>query len=122
MTISITPLGVGGLELDVRDEMNERAAHDFVSKAESIIKEHGSVGLLVHVHDVEGWTPHSLWNELDAKHYHDVFRLAIVGKDPDQAGVADISKPFTAADVKFYREDEIAAARRWVENVPIDVE
>jgi SpoIIAA-like len=122
MTISITPLGVGGLELDVRGSMNEHDAHDFVSQAESIIKEHGSVGLLVHVQDVEGWTPHSLWDELDAKHYRDVFRLAIVGKDPDQTGMADLSKPFTAADVKFYREDEIATARRWVEKVPIDVE
>jgi hypothetical protein len=123
MTISITPIGAGGLELDIHGRMQTTDFDEFVPRAEEIIREHGSIGLLVHVGEIDDWTPHALWEDLhlDPRHYNDVFRLAIVGEDPGQDWIPVISRPFTTADVQFYRESELADARRWVEDVPIDV-
>ena len=72
--------------------------------------------LLVEIADLEGWTPAALWEDLkfDVRHYRDIARLALVGRDDSQKWMATLSRPFTGAEVRYFSHDELTAARDWV--------
>lgn len=72
--------------------------------------------MLVQLTEPQGWTPKALWEDLkfDVKHYSDVDRLAVVGDDASESWMANIAKPFTAADVRFFPKQELDRARGWV--------
>jgi hypothetical protein len=74
------------------------------------------VSLLLNVSAFRGWSAGALWEDLkfDMKHYHDVARLALVAENPDKEWMATLSKPFTAAEVKFFPIVAHETAREWV--------
>jgi hypothetical protein len=116
MSITVERLGDTGLELGIHGKIDKADLAEFAPRAEACIEERGKVDLLIDVSDFEGYTPAGLWNDLkfDVRRYSDVSRLALVAEDRDKQWMATLSKPFTAADVKFYPRDEIEAARRWI--------
>lgn len=116
ITVSIKSLGPAVLELDVHGKLEARDYDKFKPMAEERIREHGKVDLVVHVSSLSGWTPSAFWEDLkfDVAHYRDVSRLALIGEDDDKRWMATLSKPFTAAEVKYFPEREITEARRWV--------
>ncbi len=48
------------------------------------------------------------------KHLSDIERTAVVGDKTWEKWMAEFSKPFTRAEVRYFDHDEIAAARAWV--------
>jgi hypothetical protein len=72
--------------------------------------------ILVEMHDFHGWTAGGLWEEIkfDARHFSDVDRLALVGETRWQELLADLCRPFTTANVRFFGADEASAARAWL--------
>lgn len=116
LALAINNLNAVALELNVKGTVDESDYKQFVPLAEARIEKRGHLNLLVDISEVSGFRPAALWEDLkfDVKHYSDVSRLAIVGKDESRAWLATIAKPFTGADVEFYPKSELDAARRWV--------
>ena len=116
MTVTIEDLGPSALALEVHGRLQREDYDQLVPITEERIRQHGKIELLVDVTDFQGWSPAALWEELkfDVKHYGDLTKLAIVGSEGDQEWIATVSKPFTSADVRFFPESEIVAARDWV--------
>jgi hypothetical protein len=116
MTVETRKIGAAGIELHVLDKLTAPDYSRFRELIDERLQRDGKLNLLVNVKDFAGWTPAALWEELkfDVAHYNDVARLAIVGKDPSQHWMATVSKPFTAAQVKYYSFEDIAMAREWV--------
>lgn len=79
---------------------------------ERLVKQHGKIRMLVEMHDFHGWTAGALWEDVkfDAKHFHDIERLALVGETKWEKGMAVFCKPFTTAasrvTVRIIRTDE----------------
>jgi hypothetical protein len=117
MSVAISNLGSAALELDVHGKLHGDDYRKFSTVAEQHIQEHGKISLLVRVEDLEGWTPAAFWQDLkfDSKHYGDVSRLAIVGREGDEREwMATLSRPFTSAEVEFFPAGRIKEARDWV--------
>ena len=64
----------------------------------------------------EGWEPRAFWDDLkfDLKYFADVKRFAMVGDQGWQKNLTELSRPFTAAEVRFFDRNDIEAARRWL--------
>jgi hypothetical protein len=88
----------------------------FGPKVERLIQEHGPLRILVDVSDCKGWTFSGLWEEIkfDVRHFNDVERLAIVGEAPWHKGLSIFCKPFTTAEVRYFDDADIEAARAWL--------
>ncbi|MCB0330439.1 MAG: STAS/SEC14 domain-containing protein [Bdellovibrionales bacterium] len=116
MTLNIKPLNERAIEMEVKGTLEKDDYETFVPLAEAVIEKHDKISLLLQVKDFSGWKPSALWEDLkfDIKHYTDVEKLALVGKDESKSWMATVSKPFTAADVKFFTENQLEEARRWV--------
>ncbi|MGE0822111.1 MAG: STAS/SEC14 domain-containing protein [Candidatus Binatia bacterium] len=116
MALEVTQISPSALELHVGGVLGKEDYKRFVPLANERIQTQGKVNLLIKMSDFRGWSPSALWEDLkfDVRHYRDVSRVALVGKKPSQEGLATLSKPFTGAEVKFYLEQDIDAARQWV--------
>ncbi|HZT80698.1 MAG TPA: STAS/SEC14 domain-containing protein [Gemmataceae bacterium] len=89
----------------------------FVPEVERLIRQHGKLRLLVHMHDFHGWTAGALWEDIkfDLKHFRDIERLALVGDRKWEAGMAAFCKPFTTAQVRYFDESQLEDARKWLQ-------
>ncbi len=88
----------------------------FVPKVEELIKQHGKVRILLHMHDFHGWEMAALWEDIkfDIKHFRDIERLAMVGDAKWEAGMATFCKPFTTATIKYFHENNLDEAKSWI--------
>jgi SpoIIAA-like len=116
MALDIERLSPTAFAVSIEGMLGQEDYRQFVPPVEECIKAHGKVNLLVKISDFRGWSPAALWEDLkfDVRHYGDVSRIALVGKNPSQEWMATISKPFTKAEVKFYLEEDADSARQWV--------
>ena len=66
--------------------------------------------------DFHGWSASAAWEDtkFGVKHFNDIERLAIVGENQWEKGMAFITKPFTMAKVHYFDITEREAAERWL--------
>jgi hypothetical protein len=104
------------LEVQVSGKLAKEDYDHFVPAVERLVKQHGKIRLLVVMHDFHGWTAGALWQDLkfDAKHFHDIERIAIVGETKWQHGMSLFCKPFTTAKIDYFDHSEIDKARAWL--------
>jgi hypothetical protein len=119
MPIKIIDADPALLEFRVDGKLEQKDYQQFVPLVESLIKRGGELAMVVHITNLAGFTPSALWEDLkfDAKHYSDISRLALVAETDARKWLASLSKPFTKAEVAFYREDQIEQARQWAKAV-----
>ena len=116
MALEIEQLNPSALALSVDGVLEKEDYQRFVPLLEECIAAHGRINLLIQIANFRGWSLAAFWEDLkfDVRHYGDISRLALVGKDSSQKWMATISKPFTGAEIKFYLEKDIESARQWV--------
>ena len=117
MPVEIKELG-GGRILEVR-ATGKLAASDYVELGptfERLHQEHGKLRVLFELHDFHGWTASGLWEDVkfEEKHFSDIERIAIVGDKKWQQGMATFCKPFTTAQIRFFKPDQAEGAREWL--------
>lgn len=105
-------------ELELQEKLTKEDYEEFVPELEKLMAENDDLRLLVKMKDFEGWSLGALWEDVkfDAKHFNDVDRLAFVGDEKWQEGMAAFCKPFTTADVKYFKQGEDEKARNWLTN------
>lgn len=105
------------LSIKVSEKLTKEDYEKFVPEVEGLIKKHGKVRVLFHMHDFHGWTMGALWQDLkfDVKHFADIERLAMVGDRKWEAGMATFCKPFTTAKIRYFDASEMEQARQWIE-------
>jgi hypothetical protein len=116
MSVTIESLGPATLEVTIDGNVEAQDYEVFVPQAEERIRRHGSLGLLLRVRNLRGETLPAMWEDLkfDVRHYRDLSRLALVAASDSKRWMATLSRPFTAADVRFFNESELETARDWV--------
>ncbi len=88
----------------------------FVPEFERLVRIHGKLRLLLDMTGFLGWKEGSLWEELkfDLKHFSDIERIAMVGENKWQQGMATFCKPFTQATVRYFDHAKTAEAHQWL--------
>ena len=87
-----------------------------VPEMERAIEQHGKIRLLFELLDFQGWSASAAWEDtkFGVKHFHDIERLAIVGDNKWEKGMAFIARPFTMAKVHYFDIAEWDEAERWL--------
>lgn len=89
----------------------------FVLEVELLIQQHGKLRLLFDMVDFHGWEISAAWEDFKfgIEHFSDIERLAMVGENRWQHGMAIFCKPFTKAAVRYFEHAEAARARNWLD-------
>ncbi len=89
----------------------------FVPEFEKLVKQFGKLRILFDMNNFHGWEAGALWDDIkfDIKHFADIERLAILGENKWQHGMATFCKPFTTAKVRYFDHAEAAEARKWLD-------
>ena len=104
------------LEVDLHGKLSRRDFDQIVPDTERLIARYGKIRLLVTMHDFEGWDAGALWEEIkwEAKHFHHIERIALVGDERWQGAMAKSCKSFTIASMCHFHHDELDTATAWV--------
>lgn len=88
----------------------------FVPEFERLLREHGKLRLLFDMAEFHGWKAAALWEDIkfDVKHFSDIERLAMVGDNQWQKGMATFCKPFTTATIRYFDRADGDVARTWL--------
>ena len=95
----------------------EKADYErFVPEFERLTGQHGKMRMLFDMSDFHGWEASAAWEDFKfgMKHFADIERLAMVGEEKWQHGMAIFCKPFTKATVRYFDHAAVAEARIWL--------
>ena len=88
----------------------------FVPLIEDRLKIHDKLRVLLYLEDFHGWEVSATWEDIkfDAKHFNDFERIAIVGEQRWEQGMAIFCKPFTSAKVRYFDHEQLDEAKAWI--------
>jgi hypothetical protein len=106
----------GLLEVRASGKLTKEFYQELVPAVEQQIKEFGKLRVLFVMNDFHGWTAGAMWEDLkfDMKHWKDIERLAVVGDQKWEQGMAVFCKPFTKAKIRYFDVSQSEEARQWV--------
>lgn len=104
------------LEVTASGRLSHADYQQLEPAVERLLKRHGRINVLFEMTNFEGWDLGGFWDDVkfDLKHFADVERFAMVGEQRWEKHLTDLSRPFTAADVRYFDRDRIDEARQWV--------
>jgi hypothetical protein len=107
------------LTIHVSGKLEKADYEHLVPELERLIMQHGKLRLLVDMSDFHGWEASAAWEDFKfgLKHFGDIERLAMVGEERWQHGMAIFCKPFTKATVRYFDHTDSAEARKWLAEV-----
>jgi hypothetical protein len=88
----------------------------FVPEVDRLVRLHGKLRMLFDMTDFHGWEASAAWEDFKfgIKHFSDIERLAMLGDQKWQHGMALFSKPFTKAEVRYFDHADAAEAEKWL--------
>jgi len=106
------------LVLQVSGKLVREDYEHFVPEFERLVRQHGKLRVLFDMIGFHGWEAGALWEDIkfDSKHFADIERLAMVGENKWQHGMATFCKPFTAATIRYFDRVNAGEALRWLAN------
>jgi hypothetical protein len=108
----------GGKMLAVHVSGNlEKADYEhFVPEFERLLRQHGKLRVLFEMTAFHGWNASAAWEDFKfgVEHFADIERLAMVGEEKWQHGMATFCKPFTKAAIRYFHHAKVAEARKWL--------
>lgn len=104
------------IEIQLSEKLTKDDYGACVPLIEQLLDQHGKIRMLVVMRDFHGWTPGALWEDIkfDMHHFKDIERLAFVGENRWQKGMALFCKPFTSAAIRYFQETESDKALEWL--------
>jgi hypothetical protein len=118
MAIALNELKDGKIiEVAVTGRLTDADYQRFIPEFERMTSRYKKIRLLFEMSQFHGWDVKAAWDDLKlgAKHYGDVERIAMIGEEKWQEWMARFSKPFTAAEVRYFDKTAAPAALTWLE-------
>jgi hypothetical protein len=122
MAIKLNELNDGKiLEVTVSGKLTEEDYQRFIPEFERMARQHRKISMLFEMSEFDGWEVKAAWEDLKlgVKHRHDIERIAMVGEKKWQRWMAEFSKPFTAAEVRYFDKAESERAVAWLEETEV---
>ena len=97
-------------------KLHDADYESFVPAIDAVLAKEGKVRLLAQFHDFHGWDMHALWDDIkfSTTHCTKIERIALVGEEKWEKGMAAVCKPFTMAQIRYFDADEMKAAESWL--------
>ncbi len=105
------------IEVTISGPLKAEDFKDFAAKADALIKEHGSVRLLIDASDFEGWEDVAAAEQhfsFVKGHHNNVEKLAFVVGHMWQHWLAGMAKVFVHPQIKAFDKNQIEEARNWL--------
>ena len=104
------------VEVGIAGKLEKEHYDLFLPQLERLIKERGTIRLLVHMEDFEGWSAGAMWEDIkfDYKHFRDIERLALVGDSQWKRAIELFCKPFTSATTRYFDTADAEEAKRGI--------
>jgi len=104
------------IEIEISGKLVASDFQSLESIFRRIVKQTGRIRILFRMREFHGWEPIAFWDEVkfDLKHFGDIERLAMVGDKQWQKFLGVFGRPFTAAEIRYFDESELPAARVWL--------
>ncbi len=104
------------LNVSVREKLTREDYERLVPDFEALAEQHGKLRVLFQMDDFHGWSAGALWEDvkLDARHFSDIERIAMVGDKAWEKGMSVFCKPFTTASIRYFDHADLDQARSWV--------
>lgn len=105
------------LEVNVSGRLTYRDYERFVPQFVRLAQQHGKIRVLFEMTNFHGWKAAALWEDIkfDLKHFSAIERLAMVGDQRWQKWMSKFCRPFTTADIRFFRSANYCSAHSWLE-------
>ncbi|MEO8269373.1 MAG: STAS/SEC14 domain-containing protein [Aureliella sp.] len=109
------------IEITIDGKLTESDYNQFIPLTEQLIQTFGKISLVIVLQEFGGWDMSALWDDLtfDYKHFSDIRRVAVVGDGAWDRIMSELSRPFTAGEVKFFNASELQAARQWADRATV---
>lgn len=101
----------------ISGELDESEVGRLQAAAAGAIKRHGTVSALFMLENFKGWKQSGNWGDITfmTEHDKDIARIAVVGEEGWRDMIyAFLAKGFRAAQIEYFRPDELAQARAWL--------
>jgi hypothetical protein len=104
------------LNVTISGKLTADEYRHFVPEVERAIDKHGRIRVVFRMHDFHGWSLGAFWEDIkfDARHFADIERVALIGQQRWQHGMAVFCKPFTMATVRYFDEHQSQEADDWI--------
>jgi hypothetical protein len=104
------------LAVHVSGKLEKADYEHLVPEFERLLREHGKLRLLFEMTAFHGWDAGAAWEDFKfgVEHFADIDRLAMVGEERWQHGMATFCKPFTRAAIRYFHHADVAEARKWL--------
>ena len=104
------------IEVDIHGTAGLEEYNKLVPQTQGLVNEAEKVRILIRMHGFDGWDAGSLWEtaKWDAALFDHIERVAVVGKKAWQQCAMGFSKSFTTANVRYFNNDQLEAAREWL--------
>lgn len=104
------------LDVKVTGNLSKEDYETLNPRIEDKINRHGKINMLFELEDVDMAGIGSMWEELkfNAKHSDDINKIAIVGDQTSENILANLKKPMTSAETKFFKKKDRDAAIQWI--------
>lgn len=104
------------ITVHVSGKLEKADYQHFVPEFERLIMQHGKLRILFDMKAFHGWEVSAAWEDFKfgMKHFSDIERLAMVGEEKWQHGMATFCKPFTRATVRYFDQADATEARKWL--------
>src|SRR6056297_828034 len=83
------------------------------------VRTFGKIRWYFEMRDFEGWTLSALWDDLkfDINYSEDMEMIAMVGDKKWEKGLTQLMKPFTGAEIKFFKTEDQEEAKIWISRI-----
>lgn len=107
------------LSICISGKLSAEDYEKFVPVFERLGLLHGKLRLLLDMTDFHGWEAAASWadTKFADTHFTDIKRLAMVGENRWQYGMAMFCKPFTKATMRYFVHEEAEKANLWLDQV-----
>ncbi|NBG65719.1 SpoIIAA family protein [Acidiluteibacter ferrifornacis] len=77
---------------------------------------HKHINWLFQMKDFKGWSLSAFWRDVkfDIKNKEKFNKIAIVGHSDWQEVMTELMKPFTNADIRYFKESHVSKAKNWI--------
>lgn len=99
------------------ETLTEKDYEKMIPLLNTKVELYGKIRWFFQMKNFTGWTPKALWEDIkfDVKNADNLEKIAMVGEKTWQDMMTDIIKPFTSANVKYFKESEVDKAKKWIE-------
>lgn len=101
-----------------KDKLDDHDYNKIVPLLEEKIRSFKNIRWYFEMQDFHGWTLSAMWRDakFDFAHKDEFEKIAMVGSEKWEDWLSQIMKPFTKAEIKFFKLEERELAKAWIES------